>query len=130
MIHANTGKFLHLCSIKSIPECKMAWLNKNILRKLKLKLSVVNCQKKMGVFSQILIFLLLCFSIPRASTHNNVHQHMIFYHILSKLVPHHLLPHRGMQMGKIQRQLEKHLTNSLSCHTWGLCYFRQHQYRL
>ena len=65
MTHDNTGEFLHLCSIKSIPECKIAWLNKNIWRKLKLKLSVVKFSKNMGVFSQILIFLLLCFSIPR-----------------------------------------------------------------
>lgn len=106
-------EFLHLSSIKSVPECKMAWLNKNILMKLKLKLSSCQIVLKKGVFSQILIFLLLCFSIPRLEHQLISHQHSSAYDFLSHFIKACPTPSSTSQMnadGKNPREASYKLT--------------------
>lgn len=106
-------EFLHLSSKKSIPKCKMAWLNKNILMKLKLKLSSCQIVIKKGVFSQILIFLLLCFSIPRLEHQLISYQHSSAYDFLSHFIKACPTPSSTSQMnadGKNPREASYKLT--------------------
>lgn len=91
----------------------MAWLNKNILMKLKLKLSSCQIVIKKGVFSQILIFLLLCFSIPRLEHQLISYQHSSAYDFLSHFIKACPTPSSTSQMnadGKNPREASYKLT--------------------
>lgn len=81
--------------------------------KLKLKLSSCQIVLKKGVFSQILIFLLLCFSIPRLEHQLISHQHSSAYDFLSHFIKACPTPSSTSQMnadGKNPREASYKLT--------------------